>query len=212
MKRIGINLATRPYGNQVLPALVLGALLLAAVGATTANVYYYVTRARDAAAFAALIEQAREDSRALAEEEKRLARDLASEDVEKINEYVSLANHLLQRRGFSWTLLFNRLETVQPYRVQLEAVQPSVGQEGISIAITGEAEKHGHFLEYIDRLEESPNFSRVLPVSESYTNRGTIRFMLRMNYDPAAGPDSPRAGPALEPEGETSPAEAEVKA
>ena len=61
--------------------------------------------------------------------------------------------------------------------------------DGIRVSIQGEAKKYGDALDYIDNLEASPHFARVYPRSESVTEKGSIRFVLDMEYDP--GSDGP---------------------
>lgn len=189
MKRlIGVNLATRPLGNQIFPWTCLGLLTLAVLVATSANLWFYSTRARDARITRSRVAEAEEATRDLVERREELLQELRGIDVADLNLQMKTANDLLRLRGFSWTRLFNDLEKVQPYRVQLETIQPNSAGEKIMIGIAGEAESHDDFLAYIDNLLDSPHFSNVDPRSEAETRRGGYRFTLQMLYHPP-GPE-----------------------
>jgi len=208
VKRIDVNLASRPFGNQILPGLVLGVLGLAAIAFSATNVYFYATRARDAEAFAALARNVEAELGELKKTARLLDDSLKREAVPVLNRHVELANGLLARRGLSWTRLFNRLESVQPYGVQLESVSPDAGGSLVVLGIMGEAKKYADMLEYIDRLEASPYFTRVFPRHENLTTKGTFRFLLVMDYHPGEGEREGEGVPEAAPAGETAPAAA----
>lgn len=188
MRRIGINLASRPLRNQILPAALLAAAGVGALVFTTFNVVLYTTRARAAQAYAAEAASAERELASLAVQRRDLVAKIGASDASTLARDVAAVNSLLRRRGFSWTALFNELERVQPYYVQLETVQPSAAGEEISLRISGAAKRYEDFLDYINRLEASPAFSEVYPVNERMMEKGVgYRFQLTMRYHPFGG-------------------------
>ena len=186
MRRSHINLATHPLGNQLLPRLVLLALGLTAILCTFANLNSYATNASLAHAFAKKVRATEVEISDLQMERRQVISAIREQDVTTLAMRVDAANGLLQKRGFSWTRLFNRLEEVQPYRVQLERVQPAIHGEVVTLSIGGEAETFDGLLEYIDSLEASAFFSHVYPKSDFITERKAFRFILTMVYHPDA--------------------------
>lgn len=188
MSRAIVNLASRPLGNQLLPRIVLLVFGVATIVCTGWNVTSYLMNARAAHAFSKKVKQTEADIAALREERMEIVDEIQGKNMAALGVKVEVANELLRKREFSWTRLFNQLEQVQPYRVQLERVQPAVRAEGVTVTIGGEAETYDGVLEYIDRLEASPSFSHVFPRSEVLTERKGFRFLLSMVYHPGAEP------------------------
>ena len=186
MNRSRINLATNPLGNQLLPRLVLIVVGVAALFCTLANLTSYVTNARAAHAFAKKVRTTETEISNLQQERRDLISEIRKQNVSRLAIQVDAANELLQKRDFSWTQLFTRLEHSQPYRVQLERVQPAVRTDSVTLSIAGEAENYDGVLEYIDSLEASPSFSQVYPRSEVDNERKGYKFTLSMVYHPDA--------------------------
>jgi hypothetical protein len=121
-------------------------------------------------------------------------------DAKTIDEQAAKANDIIQRRGFSWTRLFNLFEKIVPYEVRMTAIRPVYGtreaetrnrgsKEGFSgtipIDAEGVAQSLEAFLEFERSLIMDSHFAEVEPMrTESAPGNPEVRFQLRFLYDP----------------------------
>lgn len=186
MKPLHLNLATRPFRNNTAVGSVVAAVTATLVLATAANLYVFLNHG---ATYATLQQEERSDRAALAaleKEERALAKEFQTRDFRRIYERGKFANELIRRRAFSWTLLFNTLETVVPAEVMMSAIRPNITAEDIVVRVEGLAKTHGGFISFQDALIGSPAFMRVYPVNERKINPAlpTISFALNFDYLP----------------------------
>ena len=119
-----LNLASQPFRNERLPALLLGVAALGVLALTAEH--------------ALLLRQllpgrtsgVRQEAAALEAESARLRAETRSQrsnrpDPAGMTEW-ALIKDLVDRRAFSWTLLFAHLESVLPDGVHLTSIGPSV--------------------------------------------------------------------------------------
>jgi hypothetical protein len=209
MRPLQINLASAPWRNQLLPGVLLGVLAVAGLFFSVFNLVAYVANARDAREAAGAVTSLRETLREVVSERERLQEQLGRVDLAVLGEQVGLANRLLRKRGLSWTHLFNEMEQLQPYNVQLYSIRPSVQPKGIQLSVRAQAMTVDDEYEYINRLEASPSFSAVYPLNEQLENR-KVNFNMTMIYHPDVAERRDRDGVA-EPEPEPAPGEVAVE-
>jgi hypothetical protein len=220
MQALDLNLASRPFKNNTLLWVGFSVLAVALGAITVSNV---ATRQRHARMLADLeskvggIEARVADlrTRALA-----ARRDIERFDVAALSVRTAKANEVIRWKAFSWTGLFNELEKVQPWAVQMSAVHPTFRPEnpsstagqiqaglGIPVVVDGVAKTLKDFLEFERELIKSRAFTRVEPdrTDIDEQTRETV-FTLRFLYDPEAAvgpPPAPEvevAGAADEPD------------
>lgn len=211
MQALDLNLASRPFKNNTLPwsALWVAALVLGAV--TVANVRTQRKHAgllSDLADRVGGIESHRED---LEQRDSLARRAIDKFDLEVLNVRAKKANEVIRWKAFSWTRLFNRLEEVLPWDVQMSSVHPTFRPEGqgkvardtaafgVPVFVEGTAKNLMAFLEFERALIRSPHFSRIEPerTDVDEQTRETV-FGLRFIYDPEM-PEGPPPAPALAP-------------
>jgi Tfp pilus assembly protein PilN len=180
------NLATRPFYNEraVHLWLLLGALLV--IAATVFNVARVLQYSRSDTRLAT---QASRDEARAADLRQQAIRLRASVDPKKI-EFKStearLANELIDRRTFSWTELLNRFETTLPDDVRIVAVRPTVDRErNIVIAINVVARDIDDINQFLENLEQSGAFARVLSHEEHPNEQGGFDARLETRYVPS---------------------------
>jgi len=97
-----------------------------------------------------------------------------------------LANELIDRRTFSWTDLFNRFETTLPDEVRITSVRPHVDKDHRIVlrihVIARGAEDVNQFLE---NLEKSGAFERLLSNEDHPTDKGEFEAELETVYQPS---------------------------
>jgi Tfp pilus assembly protein PilN len=191
-----LNLANRPFRNETLPGLLLGIGGVLLVAGTVAH----------AAVLWSLMRGGRHhrdnEIRALEVQEEGLRREAASArkvhpDPATVAEW-RIVKELVDRRSFSWTGLFSRLEETLPAGVRISSIAPSVQRGVISLAIGAIAESPAEGLEFLRRLQHHGDFTDVFPVStaEAAAHENAQELHYSMQYAP-----STRKAPSPEPAG-----------
>jgi Tfp pilus assembly protein PilN len=198
MIRALINLSPRPFRNDNLYRLIyiscLGVLALATFG----NVVLILRHGWTLAALSGHLKVQREALADLEKRGKELGDSVAALNSGTLQKRADFANAAILNRVFSWTSLFNELETVVPPEVRLRSVRPAVGKQGkVDLTLEGTARDYGSFVELEESLMQSPAFGRVYPGSERLQNPA---------YRAAApalplGPGRPAPAPAAPPGG-----------
>ncbi|HEX9078429.1 MAG TPA: PilN domain-containing protein, partial [Desulfuromonadaceae bacterium] len=154
--RFTINLATRPYLDQqrvkqaCFASLVL---LLALLAWNGSRVVGNMGETRHLAAENAAME-ARLGSRPAGVSEKEYARQLAS---------IRFFNEIIERRSRNWLGLLDQVENATPDGVTLAALTPEKG--GAELKLEGRARNFAAVRSYLERLEDSHDFSDILLLS-----------------------------------------------
>jgi Tfp pilus assembly protein PilN len=200
------NLASRPFRNERLPAVLLTLALVGLLGLSIKHAL--VLRGLLPSRTAAVEGEVRaldQELRELQSEAQTLPRP--TPEARLVSEWQALRG-LVDRRTFSWTRLLSRLEDVLPVGVKIASVAPTVkdGRITVEIAAVGRTITDG--FGFMKVLEATPDFEDVVPSSVGDAqdgDGGEIRY--RMKYTPAT---PPTPGPA--PKEEESSAEAEPEA
>jgi hypothetical protein len=188
VKPIAVNLASRPFRNNLVVGLLVGGIGVALVGGTAYNLYVYLSYG---ASYARLQHDQAEDRVRIATlqaEEKRLAQEVKSRNFKQAYERGKIANDLIRKSAFSWTALFNTLETVVPPDVVMTAIRPNITGDGIVLRIEGVAKNSEAFRKLQDSLLRHPSFAKVFPSNEKHLNPNLpdVTFLLTCDYVPPA--------------------------
>ena len=186
MKALPVNLASRPFRNNLLVGTLLTVLAVGMVAGTAYNLYVYLSYG---AAYATLQHAQAEDRARIAElqkQERDLAAQIKTRDFRTAYSRGKLASELIRKSAFSWTQLFNTLEAVIPPDVVLAAIRPNITSDGIVLRLEGVAKSHGALLTLEEKLQGHDSFKRVAPISERRLNPNLpdITFLLTTDYIP----------------------------
>ena len=182
------NLATRPFYNERLAALVAGVLALLVAVATVLNVVWLISLSgRDAA----LREEAQETIARAADLRRQAQAARARVDRKELlalSAAANEANALIDGRTFSWTELFNRFEETLPPGVRITAVHPAREQESgrFSVDIDVEAREVDEVDAFMDALEARGGFREVLARREQVDEEGLVAVSVTGFYAPSA--------------------------
>ena len=179
-----INLSTRPFYNERAVHLLLGGAGLAAGAFLVAGVGLLTGLSREQAALAAAAGRDESSARAAAAATADVLRRVAGGDPDRVAAATDDANLLIDRRLFSWTALFNHLEQTLPAGVMLVSVQPRINGAGATVALDVVGRSVSEIGTFIDALEATGAFSRVLPRDEEATPEGSYRTRLVAQYVP----------------------------
>lgn len=186
MKALTLNLATRPFRNNTAVGSAVAAVAAALILATGYNLYVFLNYGNS---YQKLLRGEREDRARLStldQKERALAKEIQARDFKRLYERGKFANDLILRRSFSWTLLFNTLESVVPPEVMMTSIRPSVKDAGTVILVQGLAKSSDALHSFEERLLKNPVFLQVYPGTERKLNpsRPDIAFTLNFDYVP----------------------------
>jgi hypothetical protein len=219
VQAVDLNLASRPFKNDTL----LWSALLAALSVLTFVSWYNLQTWLENRA---LLGDLRESQASLRQRLDGLERrdSAALRGIDKYNlpalgAQAEKANEVIRWKSFSWTRLFNQLEQVQPWDVQMNSIHPVFRTTGrgmrdeiedpdqVPVSVEGTAKTLKDLLAFERQLIFDPHFDRIEP--ESYANdetTGETVFRMRFLYDPRVSVEE------QEPEAEAQPEAQEAAA
>jgi len=181
------NLATRPFYNE---RLVRGALIVALAAAVAWAAVTVTTLVSLSQQSAMLSDRVRSEGLRAAgarTEAEVVRRGLNAAELRTVSGAASEANALIERRTFSWTGLFNQLETTLPADVRLVEVQPQTDDSGrLILSLTVVSRRIEDLDEFIRGLETTGAFTSVVSRSDEALDDGTIASTLQGYYRHAA--------------------------
>jgi hypothetical protein len=179
------NLASRPFYNDqaVRVAIGVGVALVAAL--TLFNMARIVTLNGRNAELVAGAEASEGRANGLRERARKTRETVDSSDAALIQGAAREANLLIERRAFSWTELFNRLEETLPADVRVGAVQPQVDTEGRMLIVATVYSRRVEDLDrFIEQMEATGAFSKMLSRQDDREEDGTLRSVIQGYYHP----------------------------
>jgi hypothetical protein len=195
-----LNLASRPFRNNV-PIWVTHALIAAAlVGFSAWNVHTYFDAGRKLDDVEASIGSSEKQLSDLDRRDRDAVAGIRVFDAKTLDQQADKANDIIRRRGFSWTQLFNLFEKIVPYEVRMTTIRPVYGTreaevrsrggkvtfEGtVPIDVEGMAQSLEAFLEFERALIVNNHFAEVEPVrTEQQPGNQEVKIQLHFLYDP----------------------------
>ncbi|MBI3490491.1 MAG: PilN domain-containing protein [Acidobacteria bacterium] len=184
---IRTNLATRPFYNEHAVHLWLAAVALAVVAATIFNVSRVARYSRSDTQLATQASQDEARAATLRQQASRLRASLDPKQVAFASAEAHEANDLIDRRTFSWTELFNRLETTLPDDAHIAAVRPKIDRAGgIVLTISVAARSVDDVSKFMERLEATGAFANVNTLEEHFDDQGLLQSVLEAAYVPGS--------------------------
>jgi Tfp pilus assembly protein PilN len=183
-----LNLASQPFRNERLPALLLALAASAVVGLTVWQALA-LRRVLPASGSTLRAEVAALDNElaALESEERSLVQ--VRPEPPRVEEW-RLVQALVDQRVFAWTQLLARLEELLPADVRLQSITPTLEDGVANLELTALARSldDGYRLGWA--LLRSGVFEDVLAQSIEERDGGVL-FSYQMRYRPVARPASP---------------------
>lgn len=202
---IRTNLSTRPFYNERAVHLALGVIALVVLGLTVVNLLAVVRLSRQNTGLSARIREDRAAAVELTRDAREIRQNINQVELNSIVAAAREANALIDGRTFSWTALFNQLESTLPPDVMLSSVRPTIveGETKITLIVLGR--KRPDLDEFIEKLEATGAFENVLPRQENPSDDGLMQATIVATYVPEApvavpaAPMPPAAKPATRP-------------
>jgi hypothetical protein len=184
------NLSTRPFYNERAVQTVIVMLALIVAAATVFNVWRLVSLTQRDRALGAAAAQAETRARTLRQQAARVRGGIDQTRLTEVSNAAREANAVIHGRTFSWTALFNRLESTLPPEVRIVSVQPKVDVNNrLMVSMAVEAREVAAIDQFIDALEGTGTFDDLLARSEQENDEGLIDARLEGYYLPDNAPD-----------------------
>ena len=171
--RIDINLATKPYEDARqfwarwgLGVGLLGLLTLALLAFTVHN---WIDAGRDRQTIRELQREItqRDTERAQAQAYLNLPANRSTRDQSQF------LNSMIERKGFSWTRVFEDLERVMPANLHVVSLRPEMNEQNqLILAMKVAGENRSGPLELMHHMEQSPHFQAAQLVDETGAESG----------------------------------------
>jgi hypothetical protein len=205
------NLSTRPFYNDRIVRLGIGAGVLIVAALTAFNVAQIVTLNRRNDELVARAEAAESRAQTLRDQARQIRQTLDANEVATMQAAATEANLLIERRAFSWTDLFNRFEETLPADVRVASVGPQLDAQGQMLVVaTVYSRRVEDLIEFIERLEATRAFRGILSRQDAAEDDGTMRSVIQGYYDGKAGAaiSQPAAADSSGTPGNTTPSNA----
>lgn len=193
-----LNLAERPFRNERLAATAFAAVSAVLLGVTVwhAIVIRSLLPARTTERHQEVAALEAEASRLDAEE--RVLLKMETPPAATLAEW-NLVKDLVDRRAFSWTGLFARLEQVIPEGVRLTSVSPSVAKGEVQLDVDATVRSREAGWDFVRALDDGGDFYGVYPRREAANEFSyVVRYRPRKPGLPAGPPTPPPTAPAGE--------------
>lgn len=208
MTRFNVNLATRPFRNNLVYWIAFGGCFALLTGFSWYNVHQYKAAGGEIKRWDENLRGRQDEFARLSSEVVSMTQTAGKLDLKALNERSAFANGIILSRLFSWSDLFSRLEKVQPETVRLRSIRPVITKEGTEVSVDAMTKDYDSLLRFEASLLDSDYFSFVYPLQESTREvQGEIHFNLAFGYVPAGKNGAAKASEASAPDA-NSPAEA----
>lgn len=179
-----LNFAKAPFRNERLPrvffAVVAGALAIATLGHVIVLTRYLL---REAEELDVAVQGMEERLSGLVADIDRTRAALDVQRNDSMSQRVSFLADVYRQKGFSWTGLFNQLESVIPPNVRITSISPSAAQGEIEVRLTTVGRSLEDLLMLVRSLEESRFFGTVMPLNEAHQEEaGTVSSTVTLRY------------------------------
>lgn len=201
------NLSTRPFYNERAAHVVLGLVALVVGALTIVNLVSVVRLSRQNTVLGATMREDRSTAAELTRKARQTRQEINQDELKVIFEAAREANALIDGRTFSWTALFNQLESTMPPDVMLSSVRPTIDDKGTKITMVVLGRRTADLDEFMEKLEATGAFENVLPHQQNLNDEGLTQATIDGMYvpevevppPPAPAPAPPAKTPATAP-------------
>lgn len=176
------NLSTRPFYNERRVHFAAAMVALVVVAFTVWNGARLVTLSARRTELSTQIDRDEQAAASLRMRASELERTVDTAALGIVAASAREANAIIDRRTFSWTTFFNRLEETLPAGVVLASVAPQVERGEVVVTMTVIARRVEDVDDFMEKLESSGAFKNVLNVSDIVGDDGLHRATLQGTY------------------------------
>lgn len=201
MTRRSLNLASRPFRNERLPAVLFTAatFVLLLVTLQHAFLVYQLWPSRTRGLREEVASLEREIAQLEAEQKDAEARTRVPAD--RLAEWRVLKD-IVDQRTLWWSGLLATLEEVLPGEMRVVSISPRIQKGVITLEVKAKMQNLDVALAWVETLEQRPEFENVVPASMDLEAASGPEVSLNMRYLPQA---ASRPAPTEPPPGEPLP-------
>jgi len=191
------NLSTRPFYNERAVHAIAAGLALLLLALTAWQVSRVIRLSRTKTELNAAIRRDTNEIEYRTKEAEQIRRGLNQAELAAVATAAKEANDLIAQRTFSWTALFNQLETTLPDDVMLTSVSPEFTDGQTLIHLDVQGRRSDEIDAFWDRLEKTGSFHNVQWSNVDVSEEGLHRIQMNAVYTEApAAPRDAAAAPA----------------
>lgn len=190
------NLSTRPFYNERAVQLLLVLAGVVVLALTAFNITRILSLSRQNTELSSHSASDRDEATQLRREAAAIRAGINQAELNTIVAAAQEANILIDQRTFSWTEFFNRIEETLPADVMLTEVQPSFQEDETIISMMAIGRRTEDVDEFIEKLEATGHFEKVLPKQHDRTEEGLTRVLITAVYQVHGEASKPQAPPS----------------
>jgi Tfp pilus assembly protein PilN len=178
------NLSTHPFYNERAVHAVATVVALGVLAVTAWQVVRAVRLSRYKTELNTAIQRDRNETDYRTKEAAQIRRGLNQKELSVVAAAAKEANELIEQRTFSWTQLFNQLESTLPEDVMLTAVRPEFKDGGTQVNLEIQGRNSDANDAFWDRLEKTGAFHNIQWSAVNVTEDGLHRLQMKAVYTP----------------------------
>jgi Tfp pilus assembly protein PilN len=180
------NLSTRPFYNERAVHWALALAFAAIVALTVFNVTRVISLSARQGTLSADVQREEARIQQLAAQATKVRGSIDQKALARVIASAKEANAIIDQRTFSWTELFNHLESTLPTGVMLTSVRPKIDKDGFHVELTVLGREVEQIDEFIEKLEATGAFVGVMTGEEAVTDEDEIEARIEARYTPAS--------------------------
>jgi hypothetical protein len=181
------NLSTRPFYNDRVVTLAIGAVAILVVLLTILNVTQVLSLSARRGEVQRRLDATRTEAADIRARAAALQQNVDRNALQQLAASADEANQLIDQRTFSWTALFGLLERAMPMDVRLVSVSPRVDSTVVGVTMTVVARDLLDVQDFMDALQDTGAFYDVMPPEMQQRDDGTVTAIVDASY---LGPDA----------------------
>jgi hypothetical protein len=190
------NLSTRPFYNERVVHLLLALAAVVVLAITVLNIVQLLQLSRQNTSLSARIREDRTAADDYARKARQTRQGINKDELNVIVTAAREANALIDNRTFSWTALFNHIESMLPPDVMLASIRPTIDENGTRITMIVVARRTADIDEFIEKLESTGAFEKLLPKQQGPNEDNLIEATIETLYVPAAAQPPSASAPS----------------
>jgi hypothetical protein len=190
-----LNLSSAPFRNNILIWVSCGLAVALLAIFTLWNVYSYNDVQRSLGSLEDSIETLDQKFSDLNTRQTTANREISKFDLESLEVRAFMANEVIGSKAFSWTLLFNHMEEVLPWNVQMVSIHPifrkgrqrrdddaEASRSDFAVVVEGVSKDLLALLDFERALFAHNQFDRPEPDQHEVLDTGEVGFSLKFTY------------------------------
>jgi Tfp pilus assembly protein PilN len=180
------NLSTRPFYNERALHWALAVAFAVIAALTVFNVTRVISLSARQGTLSADVQRQEARIQQMTADAAKVRGSIDQKALERVIASAKEANAIIDQRTFSWTELFNHLESTLPAGVMLTSVRPTITKEELRIELTVLGREVEKIDEFIEKLEATGAFVGVMTSEEAVNEDDQIEARIEARYHPAS--------------------------